>query len=392
MKTGFRKILIAVLLLMLCLLAVSSAAAEDWMAEARRMLTMINDFRTGGEGWYWNAGNTEKVLATGLSSLAYDLQLEEVAKVRAEELSVSFSHTRPDGSICTTAFPAGRYAKGENIACGYRTAEECFEAFQEENEYYEGQGHRRGMLNKTMTRVGLAAVEINGTVYWVQEFASGDVQSPLTSGGWIRENNAYYYEKEDGSRAVGWLQDGGSWYYMDASGVMQTGWVQDNGVWHYFDQNGAMKTGWMATGNNWYYMGTDGAMRTGWQEISNKWYYFSSDGIMKTEWQEISKKWYYFGTDGVMQTGWQKIDNSWYYFRNNGAMVTDWQEIQGNWYYFKQSGEMVTGRVTIRGQAEIFDASGVWQYSEIEDYPTALGIFSWDFIFRLIMQILRMIF
>ena len=307
--TGIRRGLIAAVLL-LCLLAVSAASAEDWMTEARKMLTMINDFRTGGNAWCWNVSNTAHKVETGLSALSYDLELEQVAKIRAEELAVSMSHTRPDGRSCFTAFPAGNYAKAENIASGFRSAEDVFDAFLEENEPYEGQGHRRNMLRKQLTRIGLAAVEINGTVYWVQEFASGAVRSPLSNSGWIRENGVYYYVQEDGSRATGWKQDQNAWYYMDSSGAMQTGWQKISGQWYYFDPGGAMQTGWQKSDGKWYYFADSGEMQTGWQKDGNNWYYFSAGGEMQTGWQKIDGKWYYRGYDGVMRKGWQEIDGS----------------------------------------------------------------------------------
>ena len=370
-QTGIRAVLAAAVLL-LCLLAASAAAAEDWMAEARRMLTMINDFRTGGNAWCWNASNTGKKVETRLSPLVYDLELEQVAKTRAEELAISMSHTRPDGSSCFSAYPAGNYAKAENIACGYRSVEAVFEAFLEENEPYERQGHRRNMLRRILTRVGFAAVEVNGTVYWAQEFASGAVRSPLDGGGWNQEDGVYYYVQKDGSRAVGWLQDQNKWYYMDSSGAMQTGWQKSNGKWDYFAGSGVMQTGWQKDGNEWYYL-DDG-------------------GEMQDEWQKIDGKWYYLGLDGTMRKGWQKIDGSWYYFASSGAMQTGWKQLGENWYYFRPSGEMVKGSETIQGQTEIFDSNGVWQYSEIEEYATPLGIFTRRSILERILLVLDRLF
>ena len=410
-QTGIRAVLAAAVLL-LCLLAASAAAAEDWMAEARRMLTMINDFRTGGNAWCWNASNTGKKVETRLSPLVYDLELEQVAKTRAEELAISMSHTRPDGSSCFSAYPAGNYAKAENIACGYRSVEAVFEAFLEENEPYERQGHRRNMLRRILTRVGFAAVEVNGTVYWAQEFASGAVRSPLDGGGWNQEDGVYYYVQKDGSRAVGWLQDQNKWYYMDSSGAMQTGWQKIGGRWYYFDSNGEMQTGWQKSSGQWYYFDSSGAMQTGWQKSNGKWYYFAGSGVMQTgwqkdgnewyylddggemqdEWQKIDGKWYYLGLDGTMRKGWQKIDGSWYYFASSGAMQTGWKQLGENWYYFRPSGEMVKGSETIQGQTEIFDSNGVWQYSEIEEYATPLGIFTRRSILERILLVLGRLF
>ena len=51
-----------------------------------------------------------------LSPLTVDKELTECAMQRAVECSISFSHTRPNGSSC---FSISRRAYGENIAMGY---------------------------------------------------------------------------------------------------------------------------------------------------------------------------------------------------------------------------------------------------------------------------------
>ena len=360
-----------VLLFLMC--GAGTAGAEGQKAsEAQNMLKLLNEFRTGDDTWYWNKDNTTWTTETGLKTLKYDPELEKVAIVRAYEIAVSFSHTRPDGSKWSTAFPKGNYYKAENLAAGYETAAEAFEGLKEENEKYEGQGHRRNMLGRPFTRVGIAAVEIDGEMYWVQEFASGAVsggndeaaQETPVQAGWVNENGKYRYRNTNGSYATGWLQDGSKWYHFDNNGVMQTGWVSDGGKWYYFGNDGAMQTGWISDGGKWYYFDGAGPMQTGWQKLSGKWYYFDNSGVMQTGWIENSGNWYYAEKDGCIQTGWQKLN--------------------GVWYYFRSSGEMVTGTVNIDGQNEVFDGSGVWQYSEIDEYDTPLGT-------SRLIQFLRMI-
>ena len=77
--------------------------------EARGMLADVNDFRTGSEAWAWDSSNTQKVQYTGLNTLIYDYELEKVAMQRAAEIAISFSHTRPNGETCFTAYPSGAY-------------------------------------------------------------------------------------------------------------------------------------------------------------------------------------------------------------------------------------------------------------------------------------------
>lgn len=138
--------------------------------EARSILDKINAFRTGGNAWAWNSSNTEKVKYENLQPLKYDYGLERTAMIRAKEIAMRFSHTRPDGTDCFTAYEAGYQGKGENIAYGQEDAETVFTAWLEENKDYSGQGHRRNMLGN-FTAVGIACVEVEGRKYWVQEFS-----------------------------------------------------------------------------------------------------------------------------------------------------------------------------------------------------------------------------
>lgn len=140
--------------------------------EARSMLDMINEFRTGDDAWAWNESNTVKEEYDGLKELVYDPALEQAAMQRAAELIFKFEHVRPNGSAVSTVFPSGYTAIGENIARGQETAEEAFIDWREDNKDYEGQGHRRNMLSSNYTAVGIAHVVYNGTHYWVQEFGN----------------------------------------------------------------------------------------------------------------------------------------------------------------------------------------------------------------------------
>lgn len=140
---------------------------------ARSMLAGINAFRQGSEAWEWNSTDTEKITHTNLGELRIDQGLEQMAMLRAVEVALSFSHTRPNGKSCYTAYTSssgGSY--GENIAAGYSSAEGTLEQWKETNEKYSGQGHRRNMLNSSYQYIGIAHVRYQGRDYWVQEFSS----------------------------------------------------------------------------------------------------------------------------------------------------------------------------------------------------------------------------
>ncbi len=139
-------------------------------SEARAMLADINAFRTSDtDAWCWDQTDSTKQ-SCRTTELQYDYALERVAMMRAAEIALSYDHTRPNGTKCFTAYLSGYLAEGENIAAGYSSAAEVFNGWQEENEHYAGQGHRRNMLSANFKAVGIGHVVYQGCHYWVQEF------------------------------------------------------------------------------------------------------------------------------------------------------------------------------------------------------------------------------
>lgn len=171
--------------------------------EARSILSMINEMRTSEtDAWYWNESNTEKVAAGSLEPLVYDYDLEAAAMKRAAEIALSYSHTRPNGSSCFTAYTiqdAGY--KGENIAAGYTGADAVNRGWREDNEDYSGQGHRRNMLDPNFNCVGIGHVYFNGIHYWVEEFAGRS--TPNTSDSGVNNNTQTVTIDALGSRITG---------------------------------------------------------------------------------------------------------------------------------------------------------------------------------------------
>ena len=142
---------------------------------------MINDFRTGGT-WCWDKSNSKKVAYPAVKKLVYDYDLEKTAMLRAAEISVQYDHIRPNGSSPFTAFSYYGTA-GENIAWTEGMGDDpqtVFELWREDNEMYEGQGHRRNMLGKDFGAVGIACAYIDGRYYWVQEFRDVVVDAAQT--------------------------------------------------------------------------------------------------------------------------------------------------------------------------------------------------------------------
>ena len=141
--------------------------------EARNMLDDINKFRRGDDAWIWNEDNTSKIQCENINELEYDCLLEELAMQRVAEIALSYSHTRPDGTDANTflkGYGVSFSAFGENIAAGYTSSKQVFEAWVEEDEDYSGQGHRRNMLASAFSSVGIGHAEYQGVHFWVQLF------------------------------------------------------------------------------------------------------------------------------------------------------------------------------------------------------------------------------
>ncbi len=110
--------------------------------------------------------------ANGLSAVRMNDKLCDAANVRAKEIQKVFSHTRPNGKTCFTALnEAGvsyTYA-AENIAYGQKTPEAVMKSFMNSS------GHRANILSRNAQYVGIGISYKNGTYYWTQFFAKGNL-------------------------------------------------------------------------------------------------------------------------------------------------------------------------------------------------------------------------
>ena len=113
--------------------------------------------------------------ANGLKSLTMTKSLTDGAMLRAAETTVSFSHTRPNGERCFTAFEWVNSA-GENIAYGQRNPSEVM------NGWMNSSGHRANILSSSFTCIGIGCFEYNGRLYWAQAFSGGKGEAFKPSG------------------------------------------------------------------------------------------------------------------------------------------------------------------------------------------------------------------
>ena len=97
-----------------------------------------------------------------LPALTWDDRLYESAQIRSQEISVVWSHTRPDGTDC---FTVSNVLHGENIAYGYADANNVV------NGWMDSQGHKENILRADFTRTAIAYyLAPDGTPYWCHHF------------------------------------------------------------------------------------------------------------------------------------------------------------------------------------------------------------------------------
>lgn len=131
------------------------------------------DSAQGGVSGYYDEDVVYQVLSKvneiraeyGLSSLSWDNTLEDVAKVRAKEASVCWSHYRPDGTKYTTVCPTR--VEGENLAKYYFDVDDVI------NAWMNSPTHKENILRAQFTSVGIACYKTdNGGCFWAQSFTT----------------------------------------------------------------------------------------------------------------------------------------------------------------------------------------------------------------------------
>ena len=153
-----RKFLASLLIIFLAInFSVAAAQQARWNKSQdtsrfpQEVLRLVNEERA-------KVGALPLIMAKDLTASAY---------VRARELPIKFSHTRPDGSKCFTAMPQVGHMLGENLAGGQKTPQQVVQAWM------DSKTHRDNMLNKTFTEMGVVYYYQANTKYkhyWVQHF------------------------------------------------------------------------------------------------------------------------------------------------------------------------------------------------------------------------------
>ena len=368
--------------------------------------------------------------AAGAAPLFMDPDLLDAAMKRAAEISVSFSHTRPNGTDCFTACDK---MFGENIAVGQ------YDPAGAMNSWMNSSGHRANILSSSFTSIGVGCFYVNGCYHWVQCFGdnSGDAasasgtktvtedilisdqifeKSVLSLQGpsvvaigtqlqlspqfhteeswnntildpknltWSSDNPSIASVTEDGTIMA--LSEGSTiihafLYDKEAQFTLHIqkaqpkyGWNKIDGKWYYYMQSmygeDFFVKGWLVDGGYWYYMDLDtGEMRTGWVKDGNLWFYMDASGRRQSGWISVDGTWYFLDYYfGDMQTGWIKLGNTWYYLDpQSGAMQTGFQTVDGKKYYFAPSGAMATGWVKDNGNWYYMNGSGAMAFGWVK--------------------------
>lgn len=125
--------------------------------EARKVLEMVNELRA----------------SLGVEPLELNLQLEDLALVRAAETSVHWDHRRPDG---TYLYETNASVAGENIAGGLSNARSVFD------NWLKSPGHYANMVDPAYKSIGIAAYgTVQGKVphWWSQVFSTNLSGTPM---------------------------------------------------------------------------------------------------------------------------------------------------------------------------------------------------------------------
>lgn len=112
--------------------------------------------------------------------------LNRAAMQRAREISIKFSHTRPDGTNALTVFEEYNHIPdneaAENIAAGFTSPQDVVDGWMGSS------GHRVALLNTYSTHLGVGVCKSGSTYYCVQLFTAYGEKEKLT----IDANGGYF--------------------------------------------------------------------------------------------------------------------------------------------------------------------------------------------------------
>lgn len=152
--------------------AAEQAAAEQAAAEQAALQQQQQQVAQGDYKAQVVAIMNQERANAGVGGISQNASLDAVAQIRAQEIALSFSHTRPNGTSCFTVLDEGGIAymtAGENIAAGYGDPASVMSGWM------NSPGHRANILNGSFGQVGIGYYTDPNSgygTYWVQIFTN----------------------------------------------------------------------------------------------------------------------------------------------------------------------------------------------------------------------------
>ncbi len=147
--------------------------------EARKLLGLINNYRTSKDAWCYNPSNpTQKITVNTVTHKAkaytYDYTLEKIAMNRLAEMLYSTDGKRPNHQDPANYSINGVKTTWEYGDLGHKTAQATFTALKGKDDSYKNQPYRAMLLTDEITCIGAAygTYTYSGKTYeiWVVEF------------------------------------------------------------------------------------------------------------------------------------------------------------------------------------------------------------------------------
>ncbi len=222
---------------------------EDYLLQLAKGDTSgeeIVELKVTGEENYSNAFRVLDELnklrkSVGLSQLTMDQELMRAAMQRAAELSVYYSHTRPNGKTCFTATNSTSGSMAENIAMGQRSAEDVMYSWRNSS------GHYKNMTGTEFASVGIGCFEMeDGKLCWVQLFSSTTSNNAMK---FINRNATYYIQAQKVKLGLGLSVDKDLHTLKKGKTAKVTIWNTNRGN-SYFRQKVSVLTFKLSSSNN----------------------------------------------------------------------------------------------------------------------------------------------
>lgn len=154
--TLYRRVLLLTAFIMILLTAQQVFAQSQLSQDEGVIFDSVNEART----------------QAGLPSLKRSERLNTLATIRAQEISQSFSHVRPNGEGFSSLDP--QVMHGENIVFGTRLSGENAHSI-----WMNSQGHRENILTGGYSSIGIGSYSDGSNHYYVQIFSKFNMEDTV---------------------------------------------------------------------------------------------------------------------------------------------------------------------------------------------------------------------